>query len=154
MAAASRRGFLKGPCLATTAVSRRSTAMIIVDRALSAREAAGNPIRVGMIGAGALGHALAEQIIGSVKGMKLVAISNRHVEAAQAAYAGAGVESVRRVATSAELEDAVARGQFGVTEDPGVLCGAEGMDALIGATGPVGLGARGTLEGIRMGRNM
>src|SRR5207253_10501100 len=119
MAAADRRSLFKGPRLATTAVRRRSTAMIIVDRALSAREAAGNPIRVGMIGAGALGRALAEQIIGSVKGMKLVAISNRHVEAAQAAYAGAGIESVRRVATSAELHAAAARGHLSDTTAPG-----------------------------------
>src|SRR5438132_14433840 len=87
MAAADRRGLFEGPCLATTAVSRRSTAMIIVDRALSAREAAGNPIRVGMIGAGALGHALPEQIIGSVTGMKFVATSHRHVEAPHAPHA-------------------------------------------------------------------
>jgi len=128
--------------------------MIIVDRALSAREAAGNPIRVGMIGAGALGHALAEQIIGSVKGMKLVAISNRHVEAAQAAYAGAGVESVRWVATSAELEDAIARGQFAVADDPAVLCRADGIDALIEATGTVEFGAQVTLDAIQHGKHM
>ena len=128
--------------------------MIIVDKALAAREATGNPIRVGMIGAGALGRALAEQIIGSVKGMRLVAISNRHIESAQAAYAGAGIESVRRVATNAALEDAIARGQYAVTEDVALLCRAKGIDALIEATGTVEFGAQVTLEAIQQGKHM
>jgi predicted homoserine dehydrogenase-like protein len=128
--------------------------MIIVDKALAAREATGNPIRVGMIGAGALGRALAEQIIGSVKGMRLVAISNRHIEAAQAAYASAGIESVRRVATGAALEAAIARGQYAVTEDAGLLTRAEGIDALVEATGTVEFGAQVTLEAIQHGKHM
>ena len=36
--------------------------MIIVDRALEQRERDGNPIRVGMIGAGFMGRAMARQI--------------------------------------------------------------------------------------------
>ena len=39
--------------------------MIIVDRALQARAAAGNPIKVGMIGAGFMGRGIANQIINS-----------------------------------------------------------------------------------------
>src|SRR2546428_6754870 len=154
MAAANRRRLCQGPCLASASARRRSTAMIIVDKALAAREATGNPIRVGMIGAGALGRALAEQIIGSVKGMRLVAISNRHIGSAQAAYAGAGIESVRRCATKPPLEDAIARGQYAVTEDVALLCRAKGIDALIEATGTVEFGAQVTLEAIQQGKHM
>jgi predicted homoserine dehydrogenase-like protein len=128
--------------------------MIIVDKALEARAAAGNPIRVGLIGAGVLGRALAEQIIESVTGMRLVAISNRHIEAAQAAYAGAGIESVESVTTSAALSDAIARGRYAVTEDAGLLCRADGIDALIEATGTVEFGAAVTLEAIQHGKHV
>lgn len=56
--------------------------MIIVDRALRDRAAAGRPIRVGVVGAGAMGRAITKQIITAVPGMVVVAISNRHVAAA------------------------------------------------------------------------
>ena len=52
--------------------------MIIVDTALRAREAQGTPIRVGMVGAGFMGQGLANQIVNSVPGMRLVAVSNRN----------------------------------------------------------------------------
>ena len=52
--------------------------MIIVDNALKAREAAGQPIRVGMVGAGFMGQGLTNQITHSVPGMRMAAIYNRH----------------------------------------------------------------------------
>ena len=51
--------------------------MIIVDNALRAREASGQPIRVGMIGAGFMAQGLANQIINSVPGMELAAVYGR-----------------------------------------------------------------------------
>ena len=54
--------------------------MIIVDRALQARAEAGNPVRVGMIGAGFMGRGIANQIINSVPGMELVGSGNRRRE--------------------------------------------------------------------------
>ena len=56
--------------------------MIVVDRALRARADAGNPVRVAMVGAGFLGRALAKQIIRSVPGLELAAISKRTLERA------------------------------------------------------------------------
>jgi predicted homoserine dehydrogenase-like protein len=68
--------------------------MIIVDNALRAREDAGNPIRVGMIGAGFMGRGLLNQIVHSVPGERMVAVYNRHLEKAVDAYRYAGVEPV------------------------------------------------------------
>ncbi|MDQ1423016.1 MAG: hypothetical protein QOD72_514, partial [Acidimicrobiaceae bacterium] len=48
--------------------------MIIVDRALRAREDEGRPIRVGMVGAGFMGQGLTNQIEHSVPGMRMAAI--------------------------------------------------------------------------------
>ena len=51
-----------------------------VDEALREREAAGRPIRVGMVGAGATGRAIALQLGTPVPGIRLVAIANRTPE--------------------------------------------------------------------------
>ena len=61
--------------------------MIIVDNALRAREAAGGPIRVGMVGAGFMAQGLANQIANSVPGMVMAAIYNRRPQRAVDVYA-------------------------------------------------------------------
>ncbi|MDZ8031480.1 NAD(P)H-dependent oxidoreductase [Nostoc sp. DedSLP04] len=122
--------------------------MIIIDRALQARAAAGNPIKVGMIGAGFMGRGIANQIVNSVPGMELVAISNRQIGAAKQAYSEAGIEDIQVVATISELENAIANGKYAVTEDTKLLCRAEGIDALIEVTGAVEFGAQIVMEAI------
>jgi len=122
--------------------------MIIIDRALQNRAAAGNPIKVGMIGAGFMGRGIANQIVNSVPGMELVAISNRKIDAAKQAYSEAGIENIQVVATVSELEDAIANGKYAVTEDAKLLCRAEGIDALIEVTGAVEFGAQIVMEAI------
>jgi predicted homoserine dehydrogenase-like protein len=122
--------------------------MIIVDRALQARAEAGKPVKVAMIGAGFMGRGIANQIANSVPGMELVAIFNRQIDAAKRAYSEAGIENVQVVSTVTELEDAIARGEYAVTEDAMLLCQAEGIDALIEVTGAVEFGAQVVMEAI------
>jgi predicted homoserine dehydrogenase-like protein len=90
--------------------------MIIIDTALRRREAENRPIRVGMIGAGFMGRGLANQIVNSVPGMRLVAIANRTLPTAERAYTEAGVEPVR-VTTSSQLDAAIEAGTPAVLED-------------------------------------
>ncbi|MBW4445684.1 MAG: Gfo/Idh/MocA family oxidoreductase [Spirirestis rafaelensis WJT71-NPBG6] len=122
--------------------------MIIVDRALQARAEAGKPVKVAMIGAGFMGRGIANQIANSVPGMELVAIFNRQIDAAKRAYSEAGIENVQVVSTVTQLEDAIARGEYAVTEDAMLLCKAEGIDALIEVTGAVEFGAQVVMEAI------
>jgi predicted homoserine dehydrogenase-like protein len=68
--------------------------MIIVDRALKAREEQGKPIRVGMVGAGFMGQGLTNQIENSVPGMRMAAIYNRKPERAFGVYRYAGCDPV------------------------------------------------------------
>jgi predicted homoserine dehydrogenase-like protein len=128
--------------------------MIIVDRALQARADAGRPIRVGMIGAGFMGRGVANQVVNSVPGMTLAAVSNRGVAAARRAYAEAGVEDVVEVSTVAALEEAVGRGRAAVTDDALLLCAAGNIDALVDVTGDVEFGARVTLAAIEHGKHV
>lgn len=116
--------------------------MIIVDKALQARAEAGNPIKVGMIGAGFMGRGIANQILNSVPGMELVAIFNRNLDGAKRAYTEAGIEGVQVVETVEQLESAIAQDNYAVTDDAMLLCQAEGIDALIEVTGTIEFGAQ------------
>jgi predicted homoserine dehydrogenase-like protein len=122
--------------------------MIIVDTALKARHEAGNPVRVGLLGAGFMGRGVINQIVNYTPGMVLTAIANRTVDTAVEAYAKFGVENVKVVSTMGDMEDAIARGYSVVTDDPTLLCQSESIDVLIEATGHVEYGARVTLAAI------
>jgi predicted homoserine dehydrogenase-like protein len=129
--------------------------MVIIDNGLHAREAEGRPIRVGMIGAGFMGQALANQIINSAVGMRLVAVYNRHVERAFAAYQYAN-EALRPVHANrqGELEDAIQCGRPAVADDPTLLCRSEHVDVLVDVTGAVEFGARVALDAFRHGKHL
>jgi predicted homoserine dehydrogenase-like protein len=127
--------------------------MILVDRALQVCEESGKPVRVAMVGAGFMGQAIANQIVNSVSGMELVAISNRNVERAAEAYAYAGEPKPSFATTRRELESAVEKGRPAVTDDPSVVCEADGIDAIIEVTGSIEFGARVVLDAIAHGKH-
>ena len=128
--------------------------MIIVDTLLRKRAAEGRPVRVAMIGAGFMGRGIANQIVNSVPGMRLVAIANRAAERAVEAYRTAGAEEVRGVSTTAELEDCIHGGRYAVTDDPMLLCAAEGIDCLLEITGAPEHGAQVTMAAIEHGKHV
>lgn len=128
--------------------------MILIDTALQRRQDAGNPIRVGMVGAGFMARGIALQIANVVPGMELVAIANRHMEGAVRAYNEAGVADTRAIATVEDLEDAIARGQHAVTDDAMLLCRADGIDAVLEVTGAIEFGAHVALEAIKHGKHV
>lgn len=111
--------------------------MIIVDSALKKRHEENNPVRVAMIGAGFMGRGIALQICNSVPGMELVAIANRTLEGAARAYREAGIEESREVYDVDSLVDNMKAGKYSITSDPGLICEAEGIDALIEVTGTI-----------------
>lgn len=122
--------------------------MIIVDTALRKRAEENNPVRVGMIGAGFMARGIANQIINSVPGMELVAIANRSLDNAARAFREAGVLNPANVDTLSALNAALGRGQCAITEDPLLLCEADGIDAIVEVTGAVEFGARVVLRAI------
>ena len=128
--------------------------MIMLDTALRKRAEEGCPLKVGLVGAGAMARGVANQIINSVPGMELVAMANRTPSNAVRAYAEAGVENVPEVATLGELQDGLATGKPVVTNDAMMLCEAEGLDAIIEATGAVEFGASFALKAFAYGKNL
>ena len=128
--------------------------MIIIDTALEKRKLEGNPIRVGMVGAGYMGRGITLQITNYIRGMELVAISNRTLSEAERAYRQAGVESVKPVETVAQLEESIARKQCAITDDAMILCQAEGIDALIEVTGTIEYSAHVTMRAIENNKHV
>jgi len=127
--------------------------MYIIDNALRAREAAGKPIRVGMIGCGFMGRGLVNQILNSFVGMRLVAIYNRTVEKGVQAYRDAGAAPIE-VSTQGALEDAIKAGKPAVTADWKLLCHSEQIEILIDVTGAVEFGAHFVLEAFNHGKHV
>lgn len=122
--------------------------MIIVDTALRRREAEGAPIRVGLVGAGAIGRALAFQMGNVAPGLRLVAIANRTLAHAERAYRDAGAVRVRTVADEAGLAAAFHEDVPAITDDPSLLCAADGIDVIFESTGTVEFAARVVLDAI------
>jgi len=128
--------------------------VILVDKALEERASSGNPIRVAIVGAGYSGRNIAHQIINSFPGLRLVAIANRTLSAAVEAYSAAGVEDARAVEGKAALEQAMQDNRASVTDDAGIVCQAEGIDAIIEATGTIEFGAGVVLQAIKHGKHV
>jgi len=128
--------------------------MIIVDKALARRQQDGNPVRVGMIGAGFMGRGIALQILNHVPGMELVAIANRSIGGAIRACAEAGQSQFTAVDSLGQLEQTVSAGRCAVTEDAMLLCQAGMIDAIIEVTGAVEFGTQVVLEAIQHGKHI
>lgn len=125
-----------------------------VDTALREREAAGNPIRVGMVGAGATGRAIALQLGTPVPGIRLAGIANRTPEHAERAFREAGVQSWSRVSSAREAQSAIARGVPVLTDDPSVLTSCDAIDILVEVTGSVEPAAAVVLQAIEHGKHV
>jgi len=128
--------------------------MIIVDNALKAREQAGKPIRVGMVGAGFMGQGLTNQIVNSVPGMRMAAVYNRRPERAQHVYRYSGCENVVMAGTQAQLDDAIRNGLPAVAEDPFLICRSDEIDVIVDVTGSVEFGAHVLLDAFRHGKSV
>jgi predicted homoserine dehydrogenase-like protein len=117
--------------------------MIIIDSALRQREQDGRPVRVGMIGAGFMGRALANQLVNHAPGIRLAAIAARNVRAGVEAFEHARVAPAAAVVDSPrELDDRVASGRSTVVADAELVCAAPAIDLILDVTGAVDFGAK------------
>lgn len=128
--------------------------MILVDRALAARQAEGRPVRVAMVGAGFMGRGVADQVVNRTPGMELVAVANRHLDGARRAYREAGLEDVVVADGTAAVSRAIGRGIPVITEDALSLCAADGIDVVCDVTGAVEFGAQVTLAAFAAGTHV
>src|SRR5690242_4818701 len=102
--------------------------MILVDTALKAREAEGRPIRVALVGAGFMSHGLANHIVNTTIGMRLVGVYNRRVQRASELCEYVGMRNVASPAGQAETDRAIRDGQVVVTDDVFLLTRSPEVD--------------------------
>jgi len=125
-----------------------------VDTELQRLEATGNPIRVGIVGAGATGRAITLQLGTPVPGMRLVAIANRTPEHAERALREGGFSQWARVGSSREAEENITRGVPALTNDPLMLTGCDAIDVVVEVTGTIGPAARTVLDAFDHGKHV
>jgi predicted homoserine dehydrogenase-like protein len=125
-----------------------------VDTALRELEATGRPIRVGMVGAGATGRAIALQLGTPVPGIRLVAIANRTPEHGERAFQEAGITVWRGATSALEAEAAISRGLPVLTDDPSVLTACDAVDVLVEVTGTIEPAAGVVLEAFDHGKHV
>lgn len=110
--------------------------MFILDKSLQAREQAGNPIRVGLWGAGQMAQGLVNQVMRYTPGMEIAVIANRTISKAHEAYNYAGY-SAMECDDLETLQECVSSGGYAVTEHAELLCELEGLDILVECTGTI-----------------
>ena len=126
----------------------------MIDNALQERESKGQPIRVGMVGAGASGRAIALQLGTPVSGIRLVGIANRTLGNAERAFTEARITGWRYAASSKEAEKTIATGSPVVTDDPSVLASCDGIDVIVEVTGTIDFAAQTSLVAFHHGKHV
>jgi predicted homoserine dehydrogenase-like protein len=125
-----------------------------VDTALQEREFTRNPIRVGMVGAGATGRAIALQLGTPVPGIRLVAIANRTIAHGERAFREAGITSWSHVTSAREAEAKISQSLPVLTDDPSVLTACTAIDIIVEVTGTVEAAARVALDSFDHGKHV
>ncbi len=127
---------------------------MILDTALQQREANGCPIRVGMVGAGATGRAIALQLGTPAPGIRLAAVANRTPEHSERAFREAGMTEWGRAGSAREAEAKIARGLPVLTDDPSVLTACDSIDVIVEVTGTLETAARVVLDAFDHGKHV
>src|ERR1700722_14829302 len=102
--------------------------MFIVDNALRAREMEGRPIRVALIGAGFMSRGLANHIVNTTLGMRLVGVYRRRPQHAYDICHYAGVSDPVSPSKQHEVELAIRDGKVVATDDASLLAGSSEVD--------------------------
>lgn len=127
---------------------------MMLDTALRERETKGNPIRVGMVGAGATGRAITLQLGTPAPGMRLVAIANRTPEHGERAFREAGITEWNRVDSAHKADAAIAQGTPVLAEDASILTACENIDLLVEVTGTIEPALQVVLDAFNHGKHV
>lgn len=115
------------------------------------RAEAGNPVRVGLIGAGKFGSMFLAQAR-CTAGLHVLGIADLSVDRAKAALTATGWDTGAAVAAS--FDEAYRSGRVMLTESAEDLIRADGLEVLIDATGSPSAGIRHALLAARHGRHL
>src|SRR6478752_4323508 len=148
MASTTDRRLGAGLTVAVLAGSSSRGVTLMLDTALRRREAGGRPIRVGMIGAGATGRAIALQLGTPVPGIRLAGIANRTPANGERAFREAAIRDWQSAETAGEADALIARGIPVLTTNPQLLTRSREIDIVVEVTGTVDFAASVVLDAI------
>jgi predicted homoserine dehydrogenase-like protein len=128
--------------------------MIGLNEELKLREQQGNPVIVGLIGAGQMGTDIVAET-SMMKGLDIRIIADVNLDRAREAFAIARMEGEVVVAETAEDADkALAAGKLVAVGDYRILTDVKGIDVVIEATGVPEIGTRAALRSVRNGHDL
>lgn len=119
---------------------------------LQIREAEQRPIRVGVVGAGATGRAIALQLGTPVPGIRIAGISNRTPQHAERAFREAGIMEWESAETPSEAVAKISRGIPIIADDPTVMTRCAAIDLIVEVTGTVDFAASVALDAFAYGK--
>lgn len=122
--------------------------MIIVDTALEKLEKQNKPIRVGLIGSGFAARGFMVQMLNSIKGMRLVGVSNRTTKYSIQGFEEAGFKNYQLVNTQKKADEVINEGKCALTTNPFHLTESFNVDVIVEATGEVEFGAQAIVSAI------
>jgi predicted homoserine dehydrogenase-like protein len=93
-------------------------------------------------------------VISAFPGIRLVAIANRSPQHAVHALKEAGVDDVRHVDSTSELDQAISTKTYAVTDNAAALWESDQVDVILEGTGTIEYGARVAYESIRHGKHV
>jgi predicted homoserine dehydrogenase-like protein len=128
--------------------------MLLVDRALNERQKQGNPIRVGIVGAGFMSQGLTNQIAHSTPGMRVVAVSNRKPVRALEVLRYSGFDNARLANSQSGFDLEIEGGRPVATEDALLVARSDHVDVVVDTTGSVEFGAHVVLEAFKHGKDV
>ncbi len=122
---------------------------------LAAREAAGNPVRVGIIGAGEMGTDLVTAVA-HMPGVEISAIADRRLAGAPQAIEIAGYDADKgKICDSPQaMSKAIENNQIAITRDTADVVANDLVDVIIDATGRPAAGAEIGLGAIQNGKHL
>jgi predicted homoserine dehydrogenase-like protein len=128
--------------------------MIGLNQELAEREAQGNPVKIGLVGAGQMGTDVVATTK-MMKGIEVVITADIDLERAIASYEIGQIEGdVVVTHTSVEADAAVAAGKLVVANDYRVITDMKNIDVMLESTGVPEIGARAALRSARAGQDL
>jgi predicted homoserine dehydrogenase-like protein len=125
--------------------------MIGLNEELAAREVAGRPVRIGLIGAGQMGTDVVAEVR-MMKGVDVVIAADSDLPRARDAYKIGKLEGeLVEAKTPREADKIVASGRRVITDDYRVVTDMRGIDVVLEATGVPDIGAGAALRAARAG---
>lgn len=121
---------------------------MVVDSELTRRQALGQPIQVGLVGAGRTARMILVHLLEPVPGIRVAAIANRTPQRAVDALEAVGHTSFVLGRRPADIDRHAPTGPVVVIDDPLAICESASLDVIVDVTGSVEFGAKLALAAI------